>query len=181
MFFWQINVLQAKRKFEILDAVSLIMPFHHLIANFIISVCIVFMCDCILMSASADAVLHARPVHAVPARIQHPGWDRPLHEKTGCAGESEPMQVDVFWERLTWPTLKPTGAPCCLLCAAGPAGHRLGHGEERDGAQARPDPAKGERDALSIYTLLLLLFCLHSLFLKISLDFCSRQEEKQTR
>lgn len=176
MFFWQINVLQAKKKFEILDAVSLIMPFHHLSMNFIISVSIVFMRDRILMSASADAVLHARPVHAVPARIQHPGWDRPLHEKTGCAGESEPMQVDafwsVFWKRLTLPTLKSTGAPCCLLCAAGPAGHRLGHGEERDGAQACPDPAEGERDALSKYTLLLLLFYLHSLFLKISLDFC---------
>lgn len=35
--------------------------------------------------------------------------------------------------------------PVALPGAAGPAGHRLGHGEEGDGAQTRPHPAEGER------------------------------------
>lgn len=37
----------------------------------------------------ADAVLHACPVHTVPAGLSHPGWDRSLHEKAGCAGEAK--------------------------------------------------------------------------------------------
>lgn len=36
--------------------------------------------------SSADAVVHASPVHVVSARLSHLRRDRPLHEKTGCAG-----------------------------------------------------------------------------------------------
>lgn len=36
------------------------------------------------VSPRPDAVLHACPVLAVPAGLQPPGSDRPVHEETGC-------------------------------------------------------------------------------------------------
>lgn len=54
-----------------------------------------------------------------------------------------------------------------LLCAAGSAGDRLGHGEEGAGAQTRPHPAEGENSSATLtftpwppahFTSLLLLF-----------------------
>lgn len=40
-----------------------------------------------LLLCRPDAVIHARPVLAVPAGLQPAGWDRPVHEETGCWGE----------------------------------------------------------------------------------------------
>lgn len=62
-FFWQINVLQAKKKFEILDAVSHMWSFYYLSV-----LCVWFTFDCILIPP-ADVVFHACPVHIIPTRI----------------------------------------------------------------------------------------------------------------
>ena len=92
--FWQINVLQAKKKFEILDAVSCPDPWAPISwCSLLMSVSDMHLwCISTILVSPADAVLHACPVHTVPAGLSHPGWDRSLHEKAGCAGETKPTK-----------------------------------------------------------------------------------------